>query len=45
MQEQCVSNVGDYKKGSQINTLIVKDNGKPRLYILNPILKGSIELY
>jgi len=25
--------------------LAVKDNGKPRLYILNPILKGSTELY
>ena len=25
--------------------LIVKDNSKPKPYILNPILKGSIELY
>ena len=45
MQEQCVSDIGDYKKGLQINTLIVKDDGKLRLCILNPILKGSIELY
>ena len=33
------------KKGLQINILKVKDNGKLRLYILNPILKGSTELY
>jgi hypothetical protein len=25
--------------------LVVKDNGKLRPYILNPILKGSTELY
>jgi hypothetical protein len=25
--------------------LVVKDNSKPRPYILNPILKGSMELY
>ena len=33
------------KKGLQINILKVKDNGKPRLYILNPILKGPMEPY
>ena len=33
------------KKVLQINILKVKDDGKLRLYILNPILKGSMELY
>ena len=33
------------KKGLQINILKVKDNGKLKLYTLNPILKGPTEPY
>ena len=49
MQKQCVSDVGDYKKKSWERIidyiLIVKDNNKLKLCILNPILNFFIKLY